>query len=166
VSKYTEFFLKSSSKVVQLELLEMSHPAWSKVYRIVRNSVSGIVVKLENGETASFDYYPVNIKYDGMRDDLEQSYSIQFGDLGEIMPLELDRMLNSDTMSVKPKLIYRVYRSDVLDSPLYDPQYLEIQNFAFNRDGVSFQAIAPQLNVTQTGSEYTTDRFPTLQGYL
>lgn len=166
MSKYTEFFLKSSSKIVQLELIEMSHPSWSKIYRVVRNSVSGVTVKLEDGSPAFFEYYPVDIKFDGMRDDLEQTYNITFGDLGEIMPLELDRMLNSDTMHTKPKCIYRVYRSDDLTSPMYSSLNLEIQNFAFNQDGVTFQAIAPQLNVTQTGSEYTTDRFPTLQGYL
>ena len=166
MSKYSEFFLKSSSKVVQLELIEMSHPSWSKVYRVVRNAVAGLTVTLETGEIAFFEYYPVDIKYDGMKDDLEQSYTIQFGDLGEVMPLELDRMLNSDTMSIKPKVVYRMYRSDNLSAPLLDAQNLEIQNFAFNQDGVTFQAIAPQLNVTQTGSEYTTDRFPTLQGYL
>lgn len=166
MSRYSEFFLKSSSRVVQLELIEMSHPAWSKVYRVVKNAVNGITVTLETGEVAQFEYYPISLKYDGLRDDLEQSYTIQFGDLGQIMPLELDRMLNSDTMQTKPKAIYRVYRSDDLSSPILDPQYLEIQNFAFNSDGVTFQAIAPQLNVTQTGSEYTTDRFPMLQAFL
>ena len=154
MSKYTEFFLNSSSSVVQLELLQMSHPSWSQVYYVVRNAVGGITVTLETGVQQFFQYYPMQIKYEGMKDDLDQTFSISFGDLGDIIPKEVDNMILADTMSVKPQVVYRMYRSDDLSSPLTTPYYLEIQNFSFNTDGVTFQAQAPQLNVTTTGNNY------------
>jgi len=166
MSRYSEFFLNSSSQVVQLELLQMSHPSWSQTYYVVRNAVGGINVTLETGQKQFFQYYPMQIKYEGMKDDLDQKFSITFGDLGTVIPQEMDRMIEDDTMAIKPTVIYRVYRSDDLTQPLVTPYYLEIQNFSFNVDGVSFTAQAPQLNVTTTGSDYTTDRFPMLVEFL
>ena len=166
MSTYTEFFLNSSSSVVQLELLQMSHPSWSQTYYVVRNAVNGITVTLETGVQQFFQYYPMAIKYEGMKDDLDQTFSITFGDLGTVVPDEVDNMIADDTMDVKPTVIYRCYRSDDLTTPMLAPYYLEIQNMSFNTDGVTFNAQAPQLNITTTGSEYTTDRFPTLLEFL
>jgi hypothetical protein len=166
MSNYSEFFLKSSSKVVQLELLEISHPSWSKVYRVVRNAVNGVTVQLEDYSTQTFEYYPTKIDFEGDKDDLDQKYNILFGDLGEILPLELDRMLAANTINIKPKIVYRLYRSDRLSSPMTSPVRLEVQDFTFNQDGCNIHATAPSLNLLQTGEEYTTDRFPTLLSYL
>jgi len=37
-----EYFLNAPAKLVQLELLELSHSAFSKTYRIVRNAPEGV----------------------------------------------------------------------------------------------------------------------------
>ena len=73
MTTYAEFFLKSKSSVVQLETLEISHPNFTKIYRIVRNAVQGVTVTLENGSSATFDYYPLAIENAGVRDDLDQA---------------------------------------------------------------------------------------------
>lgn len=166
MATYSEFFLNSKSSVVQLELLEISHPAFTKVYRIVRNAVQGITVTLETGASAAFDYYPLRIENNGSRDDLDQSFTITLGDLGEVLPVELDNVSNADGFGVKPVVTYRTYRSDDLSRPLFGPVLLEVESFAFNREGSTFTAKAPSLNINKTGEIYTLERFPMLRGFL
>lgn len=163
---YAEFFLKSKSSVVQLETLEISHPNFTKIYRIVRNAVQGTTVTLENGLSAKFDYYPLAIENAGVRDDLDQAITINLGDLGEVLPKELDEISSNDGFAIKPTVIYRTYRSDDLTRPLFGPVLLEVTSFAFNRDGSTFEAKAPSLNVNKTGERYKLDRFPMLRGFL
>ena len=166
MSKYTEFFLNSPSNVVQLELIEISHSAFSKIYRIVRNNTSGVTVKLETGSYATFDYYPLKITPISQQDDLDQILKIELGDLGEIIPVELDAVHAANKYNEKPVLIYRTYRSDDLEEILFGPINLEVKSFAFTKNGAAFEAIAPSLNINKTGEFYTIDRFPTLKGFL
>ena len=166
MSRYTEFFLNSKSSVVQLETLEISHPNFTKIYRVVRNAVEGITATLENGNSATFDYYPLQIENAGVRDDLDQSIKINLGDLGEVLPKELDKVSSSDGFGTKPVVIYRTYRSDDLTRPLFGPVTLEVSTFAFNREGSTFEAKAPSLNINKTGEIYSLDRFPMLRGFL
>lgn len=163
---YSEFFLNSKSTVVQLELMEISHPNFTKVYRAVRNAVKGVTVTLETGVSASFDYYPMRIENNGAKDDLDQSFTITLGDLGEVLPKELDSVASAQGFSVKPVVTYRTYRSDDLASPLFGPVVLEVESFAFNREGSTFTAKAPSLNVNKTGELYKLERFPMLRGFL
>lgn len=165
--RYVNYFLNSKSSVAQLETVEISHPAFSKVYRIVRNSAAGLDAILENGASAHFDYYPIKLVPQHARDDLDHSISVTFGDLGEILPLELDRVMNYPAgMSTKPVVKYRVYRSDDLSSPLYGPLILEVEAFTFNKEGSTFEAKAPSINLTRTGELYSLTRFPGLRGFL
>jgi hypothetical protein len=166
MSDYSEFFLKSKSSVVQLETLEISHPNFTKIYRIVRNCVQGIEVILENSQIAQFEYRPLQIENAGVRDDLDQAIKINLGDLGEVLPKELDRISSNDGFGVKPVVVYRTYRSDDLTKPLFGPVTLEISSFAFNRQGSTFEAKAPSLNITKTGEIYKLDRFQMLRGFL
>jgi hypothetical protein len=90
---YAKFFLSGKSSVVQLELLEISHPNFSKVYRIVRNAIAGVTVTLEDSSVSTFDYYPCQIIPNGSKNDLDQTLQIALGDLGQILPQELDRVV-------------------------------------------------------------------------
>ncbi len=166
MTDFAEFFLKSKSSVVQLETLEISHPDFTKVYRVVRNAVQGVTVALENGSSATFDYYPLAIENAGVRDDLDQALTINLGDLGEVLPKELDEIASNGGFGTKPTVIYRTYRSDDLTRPLFGPVTLEVTSFAFNREGSTFEAKAPSLNVNKTGELYKLDRFPMLRGFL
>jgi hypothetical protein len=66
----------------------------------------------------------------------------------------------------KPTVTYRTYRSDDLSAPMFGPVVMEIQAIAMTRQGSSFEAKAPSLNVSRTGETYTIDRFPGLRGFL
>jgi hypothetical protein len=166
MSEYSEFFLNAGSNVAELELLEISHPDFTKTYYIVRNAVNGITVTLEDDTVQEFIYYPLQIKPIGSGDDLDQVLQIQLGDLGTILPQELDAVSIAGTFGTKPVLKYRTYRSDDLSAPLYGPITLEISALTFKKEGAAFEAHAPRLNSTATGELYTTGRFPTLRGFI
>jgi Domain of unknown function (DUF1833) len=166
MSNYTEFYLKSKANIVQLELLEISHPSFTQVYRVVRNAINGVTVTLEDTTVRLFTYYPLRISLGSSRDNLDTSLKIDLGDLGQVLPKELDAVASAGNYSVKPIVKYRTYRSDDLTAPLYGPVQLEIGNFNFNRTGSSFEAKAPSLNISRTGETYKLERFPMLRGFL
>lgn len=166
MTSYTEFFLNSKSSVVHLETLEISHSAFSRTFYIVRNAVQGVTVTLEDGNEQFFEYYPLRISPPGNKTDLDQSISIELGDLGELIPTELDRVKAAGKFDEKPVVKYRAYRSDDLELPLIGPWVLEIANIAFNETGCVFEAKAPSLNVNRTGELYKTARFPMLRGFV
>lgn len=164
---YIGFFLNSKSSVVGLETLEISHPSFSKTYNIVRNAVSGIKATDENGSLIDYDYYPVSISMDGVKSDLDSGLKVSLGDLSEIIPPELDRLLNDDSFDIKPTVKYRSYRSDDLSGPMFGPLTYEIPAFSFDGENSSFEAIAPRLNSNKTGIIYDiSSTFRTLRGYL
>ena len=166
MSADSEFFLNSKSSVVQLELIEISHSKFTQTYRVVRNAMQGVTVTLETEAQATFDYYPLRIENNGSKDDLDQSFTITLGDLGEVLPQELDSVASQDGFAEKPRVLYRTYRSDDLTRPLFGPILLEVESFAFNREGSSFTAKAPSLNINKTGELYLLERFPMLRGFL
>jgi hypothetical protein len=160
------YFLGARRDVVSLELIEISHPSFSQTYRRVRNARDGVTVTLETAAEATFSYYPMNIVALGDQADLDTGVRIDFGDLGEVLPKELDLIYADDAMDVKPAVIYRAYRSDDLSAPLIGPLRLEAPSFSFTREGASFVAAAPYVNNNRTGQVYTLPRFVTLRGFL
>lgn len=163
---YAEFFLKSSGAIVQLECLEISHSAFTKTYYVVRNATNGITVTYENSVAYAHTYYPLKIQSLGSRSDLDQGLRIDLGDLGEVLPKELDAVTSADGFEEKPVVKYRTFRSDDLDNVLFGPLVLEVKTFSFSREGSTFEAKAPSLNINKTGELYKLDRFPMLRGFL
>jgi hypothetical protein len=166
MSKHSEFFLNSASSVVPLETMVITHPSFSQDYYIVRNAMNGITATLEDATTHNFTYYPLSIKQTGASDDLDQSLEIQLGDLGEVVPDEIDRCFAAATMGTKPTLIYRTFRSDDLTAPMDGPFRYEITSLGSKRAYSGFLAGAPKLNTNRTGQIYTMTRFPMLRGFL
>lgn len=161
---YVEYFLNSKSSVVQLECLTIGHPLFSKQYRIVRNATKGIWI--QDGGSFFYEYYPLRITGNSLREDLDFGLTVELGDLGEVIPTEIDAIVQAEDAIRKPWCIYRCYRSDDLTKPIFGPIDLEITNFAFNREGCRFEAVAPSLNINGTGETYKLDRFQTLRGFL
>lgn len=167
MSDYSEFFLNSRASVVQLELLEVSHPDFTQAYRIVRNAADGVDVNIPEREGLfHFDYYPARVSAIGARDDLDAGVRVELGDLGEVIPVELDAVDDAGTMLIKPTVLYWVYRSDDLTAPIYGPLLLEIGQFNFDDSGAAFEATAPRLNINRTGELYQLERFPMLRGFV
>lgn len=166
MSIYSEYFLNSSSSIVQLELIEISHSAFTQSYFVVRNATNGVTVTLEDASSQEFEYYPLKVTPLGSRDDLDQAIRVDLGDLGEVLPKEIDAVSNSVGFIEKPIVKYRAYRSDDLSEPLIGPWILEVTTFNFNREGSTFEAKAPSLNINRTGEAYKIARFPMLRGFI
>jgi hypothetical protein len=166
MSSYEEFFLNSKARTVLLETVEISHPSFTQVYRIVRNARQGITAKIETDVFVDFQYYPMRIETTGSNGTLDQSFKFTVGDLGEIIQTELDAIEADDTHHIKPLCIYRAYRSDQLDQAVYGPIVLEISSIPVNRDGFAFEAKPYQANANATGEIYSLNRFSGLRGFL
>ena len=163
---YSEFFLSSPSSVASLETIEISHGSFSKTYRIVRNAINGITATLETGQEVYFEYYPAQISPLGSDETLDQDITVSLGDLGEIIPQEIDFVHRDDSWDEKPVLVYRLFRSDDLSSPMFGPVTLEVENITSNKKGSSIVARAISLNSLKTGEIYDYERFPGLRGFL
>lgn len=166
MSDYVGFFLNSRSDVIQFETLQISHQFFTKRYDVVMNATNGLTVTLETAEVVNFEYYPLRISNMGTRENLDFGIKVDFGDLGEIIPEEIDAIHETDGFGFKPLIVYRTYRSDDLTSPLYGPLVLEATSFSFTREGSTFEAKAPSLNINSTGEIYDLERFPMLRGFL
>lgn len=164
MSDLTEYFLNSKASIVQLDCFEIKHSAFTSTKYLVRNAAQGVHVTHEDASEHDYEYVPMLVERPKNLDDLDQIYRVSLGDLGEIIPAEIDAIRSADGFSEKPVVIYRAYRSDQLTSPLYGPYVLELKNFDFSRDGSTFDAMAPSLNVARTGERYTIPRFPMLKG--
>lgn len=160
------FFFNTKANIVQLELLEISHPNFSTTYYIVRNKVGGVTVTHEDATSHAYIYYPLRITSQAAKDDLDSSLQIDLGDLGELFPTEIDNVVSASGFANKPVVKYRTYRSDDLTQPLSGPLILEAKRFSHNEQGLSFEASAPQVNVNKSGEIYYLDRFPMLRGFL
>lgn len=163
---FVAYFLAGPADVRRLELFEISHPAFTKVYRLMLNNTDDVTVTLETDEEATFEYAPIRIRPIGSSDDLGQALRFEFGDLGEIVPTELDAVAELGAYRIKPTVLYRVYREDDLSAPMDGPYVLEAGQLNFAQGGVSFDAKAPSVNITRTGENYRVDRFPMLRGVL
>jgi hypothetical protein len=166
MSAASAYFLGSKKTIVLLETLEITHPQFSRAYRIVRNAVGGITAQVEGGTSRNFTYYPTRITKGARADDLNFSIQADFGELGEIVPQELDLIRANDAFGTKPTVTYRSFRSDDLTAPLDGPYVLEAEQFACDAFACSFVAAAPQLNLLGTGEIYTLARFEMLRGFL
>lgn len=167
MGSYSEFFLNSRRDVVQLELVEVTHPNFTQPYRIVRNAPRGVTVNLSADEPQiAFTYFPARVSQQGARDDLDSSIQIDLGDLGEVIPGEVDAVREAGGSMTKPALRYWAFRSDELAAPIYGPIALEIPSISFSEEGASFEARAPTLNSAKTGERWTLDRIPMLRGFV
>lgn len=160
------FFFDSRSDVIQYETLEIYHPNFTKTYRLVRNAVRGLTATLETGSSVTFEYQPLNITKAGSYDSLDNSLKIELGDLGSIIPIEMDAVKAATGFATKPTVKYRVFRSDDLSAPVYGPILYYVSTFNQNSIGCAFEATPPQLNVSKTGTIYSITDFPGLAAFI
>lgn len=165
MSDYSELFLYTTADVRQVECIEVYHPSFSQDYRFNRQLRKGFTANIEDGSPVFFQYYPAIIKSNGARDNQDSSFDISLGDLGEIIPKELDNVALAGTFNIKPTVVYRLYRSDDPTKPIYPGLRLEVSNITTSEDGASFTAAAPRININGTGERYTIDRFPMLAAF-
>lgn len=161
-----DFYLSSSPNVAILECFEISHPNFSKTHLITSSDCFGFEALDENGILKKYDYLPMGFNGSAMTTDLDYAIQISTGDLGEILPKELDLIDAADGWDVYPVVVYRAYRSDRLDRPMRGPIELELSNYTYNNTGMAFKAEAPDIKSSATGEIFSFERFQTLYGFF
>lgn len=167
MADYVGFFLDSSPAVYRIDTLEISHPDFTQTYWVQSAVPDGVTLELEDaGGPQVFQYVPLEITPSAGANDLDAGLTVAFGDLGEILPREIDAIMEADALDVKPTVKFRVYRSDDLTAPMYGPDTFELSALNFTQDGATFEINARTLNMNRTGERYTVTRFPMLAGFL
>ena len=165
--KYVDFFFGAAPSTSEVQTIEISQPSFSQIWRLQSHYREGLTVRLETGEEATFIYVPMRLKPLEERADLDFGLTVILGDLGEILPDEIQRARAEGTLRTNPPLVkYRAYRSDNLASPMFGPVSLQAKQIARSEEGAKFNATAPQANVNKTGILYRSDVYPMLQGFL
>ena len=153
------FFLNAKATIIQYECFTLTHPSIT-TRNLVRNATRGLTA-----EAISYTYVPMRITKSESYEHLDQSLKIELGDLGSIIPQSIDAIKTAGTFGTKPTLVYRVYRSDDLSSPVVGPYTLQVHSFHFNDTGCVLEVAAPYLNYSKTGEIYSIDRFPGLAAF-
>lgn len=167
MSLLSEFFLGSAPSVRQLDCLEISHPNFTQIYRIVRNSGLGVSVTHEGpAGPFTYTYFPMRIKPIGSGSDLTQALSVTLGDLGDVIVKEVAAITAANAMDIRPVAKFRTYRSDDLTQPLFGPLILEMSRVTTSEEGSSFECHAPLVNNSRTGILYIIDEYPMIRGFF
>lgn len=162
-----DFFLRGDPDTMHYQLVEVSHPSWTRTYRYVQNAVQGLTVTHEDGAVCAYRYSPINIKLSNTNDSLDQSITITVGDLGQFLPDDMDR-LRADiaNIRVKPVLNYREYLSTDLENPILTINDLKVSNYKPRGEGALFLCKAKEMNLTKTGIPYTIEKFKGLRDFI
>ena len=163
---YAEFFFNGSAKDVRLNTLVISHPNFTKTYSLVSNAVGGITATIEDGTEVEFQEYPFLLSEVGLRDTLDFGFTVQLGDLGEIVPQEVDAVMAANGMHIHPTVIFRAYSSGDLSTPLEGPFSLRMVGPSIGSQGTVFRAEPISANASATGDVYSLERFPGLVGVI
>ncbi len=163
---YNAFFLDSPSSVVQLDTIEISHPSFSQTFWLVRNRSDGLTATLETFEQQAFEYVPFVMTESPIDETLEYELRIALGDLSEIMPPEVDRMVAAGTIKIPPNVVFRRFSSDDLSAPMVGPIRLQMVEPTVTFEGMVFSARPQSANRVATGLVYNFDQFPTARGLL
>ena len=165
MNNYEEFFLTSNANILLYECIEITHPSFAEPYRITRNSMEGIIVA-DNGVPVEYRYCPCQIGLAGSSKNLSQEVNLTFASrILEGLAKDLNTIRENNGFIEKPVMIYRVYRSDVLDSPMTTLR-LQIRSFSHDHQGLTVTAKATNINSNRTGLTFSFERFNTLKSFL
>lgn len=165
--QWINFFFGAPSSTAEVPTLEISQPDFSQVWRVQAKYREGFWARLESGEQVFFQYVPLGLKLLEDRGNLDFGMTVTLGDLGEILPDEIQRAREAGTLRTSPpRVVYRSYRSDDMEKPMFGPVVLQARPITRSPEGSQFDATAPPVNVSKTGRAYRSDEFPMLRGFL
>lgn len=165
--QWVDFFFGAPLSTAELLTLQISQPDFSKVWYFQVHFREGFWAGLESGEQVFFEYVPFALKLLEDRGNLDFGMTVTLGDLGEILPDEIQRAREAGSLRTSPpRVVYRSYRSDDMDRPMFGPVVLQARTITRSPEGSQFDATAPQVNVSKTGRVYRSDEFPMLRGFL
>ena len=160
MTDYVGFFLNGGGDVMQLECIEISHPSFANTFRYVKNDTDGLIAG-----GVFYQYQPMSIERNNVSNDLEQTIAVTIADMQDELSKAVRAIHKSANPTTRPSVVYKIFRSDELSSPMLTLQTLEIVTISKNSEGlVTFEAQAPELNSVKTGLTYTLENYPLLRG--
>lgn len=160
------YHLIGNAHDVMLECIEISHPSFSQVYRYVRNHTKGVTVVHEDGVSAHYEYASLKLQRGKSNEKLSQTITVTVGDVGLIIPKEIDRLYNSPHELDRPILTYRSYLLSNLNEPFETARGLKIIENTPQAQGAVFTATQRTLNDKPSGRVFTLDKWKALRGFL
>ena len=160
------YHLIGNAHDVLLECIEISHPAFSRVYRYVRNHTKGVTVTHEDGAITRYEYAPIKLQRGKSNEKMSQEITVTVADLGMVIPQEVDRLYNSPHELEQPILTYRSYLISNLTQPYETARGLKITENTPQVHGAMFRAVQRSLNDKKTGRSFTLDKWRALRGFL
>jgi len=160
------FFLNTDASIFEYETLEIDHTNMAAPIYLVRNNRYGLTATLETAAEVTFVYVPMKVTRASLRGDMDSSMKFALGDLGEIIPDQLDAIRTAGGLGEKPTVKFRTFRSDDLSAPFFGPITLEMRSLPRSGDGAAFDASPPRLNLSRTGIRYAIADQPQLRALL
>lgn len=163
--EFRDLLINRPRGVALLEVLEISHPAFSQTYYLLRNYVrNGLLnITLETGTQVTAQYVPSRIQWASSKTNMDQVHNVTIQDLNDIVQAEERRVPLNDETPINCRI--RTYRSDDLTKPADGPVDLQVQSIDYDKRGCTFTASPPNANETGTGERMTVERFPMLRGF-
>jgi hypothetical protein len=164
---WVNYFFGAPARTAELKTLTISQPDFTQVWRLQSHYREGFWARLETGEQVFFQYVPMLLKPLADRGTLDFGMTVTLGDLGEILPSEIQRAREAGTLRTSPPRVeYRSYRSDNIERPMFGPITLQAPTITRTVSGAQFDATPPPVNVNKTGMLFRPDLYPMLRGFL
>ena len=162
-----KFFLGSKASVISIEAIEITHPSFDQGFYFLKNGADQLNLTHEDGSSHLYKYVPMSITISNVRSDLDQEIQINISDLDDKFIDAIDAIDESTSRDIRPLVRYRLYRDDMLSTPISIIQSLGMVDISKNSNGdCTINAKAQSLNSVRTGENYSLERFPLLRGYV
>ena len=152
---------QSAGPMGLIESVEISHSKWPSVQRFVTNSNLNLVLKHEDGQSFEYIFAPLTISKSAENGNLDQGLNIKIGDVGEVIPVLIDLILEDDDIEL-PKVNYRAYFIGQYDSPIVVARALDLESITRDWKGSECEVAAPGLNDNGNGEVYSASTDPSL----
>lgn len=163
-SDYQQFVMNSQSDSVELDLIEISSPHFSKVYRYVNNAGLGVDLTL-NGEVVHFEYMPFVVRESDKKFNLDSELSLALPGGSEDMSREVERLIRSGAInnpSKRPIFKRWFFSSKNLTQPALTHPELEVFGCQRDHQKSVIQCGSSNMKSEGIGMFATIDQFPML----
>jgi hypothetical protein len=146
--------------VFLVETLELSHPLFSKVWRLV-NAMDQVVATLEGGGSGVFQPVAFQVQLPPSDAQGGQLLTVVVANFGRIIRDEIEAAAKDPDQRMS--LTYRLYLSNALTEPQTAPIKLSVDTIAMTNESITLQAgRSDTLNMPFPSTVYDIVKFPGL----
>lgn len=162
--RLARFFSSAPQDDHIVPVLEVSHSAFPKTYRLWREPVAGSVT-LESGEVVDVLCINFDISLAGSEGKLDQAFTVAL----DTVDHEDEFRAAVDAVPVdsaeRVRMVYREFLFSDLDGGPGAEVPLQVEGVQFERGTATLSAVSPRLNATRTGEPYAPREVPMLRAF-